>query len=290
MKNLMIAGAVFASATMMVPTEVRAQSACTPIETIPATISEPGNYCMVANATVDITSGAAITIAADHVTLDCRDFTLLNEASSSTGASRGIVAESRYNLLVRNCRVVGGFTDAIALTQPQSGPNSTFYNRIEDNYILGPYRYGILAYGSAIEVRDNQIYDVGGQSSGAAIGIRVGAASTSQARFQVVERNLVAGTTGIASNGFGIYSDASIGSIFRENTITGTYGADGFTSTGIRVASGSGLTLTNNHVLGRGRTNEIGIRVPDNGGLCFHNRIGVSQTATMGCNAALGNY
>jgi hypothetical protein len=291
MNKYWIIAAALAASSATTPARAQATDACTPIESIPATLDEPGNYCMTANATVALTNGAAITIAADNVTLDCRNYTLTNETASDTGGSSGILATSRYNLLVRNCRIFGGFAYGIAITQPQAGGNTTYYNRIENNYIVGPYRYGILAYGSAIEVRGNQIYDVGGHASGLAIGIRVGGATNSVARFQVVEDNLVAGTTSLINNGFGIYSDASVGAIFRRNTITGTVGAEpSYTGTGIRVAVGSANTVRDNHILGRGRSNEVGIRLPTNGGLCMHNRIGVSLTPTIGCDNSFGNY
>ena len=291
MKKLMIAGALCASAATTMPAYAQAADGCTVIGSIPATIGAPGNYCMGANATVEMNSGAAISIEADNVTLDCRNFTLTNEATSNTGKSIGISAVSRYNLLVRNCRLVGGFTDAISLTQPMAAGNTTFYNRIENNYILGPYRYGIVANGSAVEVRNNTVYDVGGQATGVAMGIRLGAAAQSGARFQVVEDNLVAGVTSIANTGYGIYSSASIGSIFRRNTVTGTVGAlPGYLSFGIRIASGSGNNVRDNHVVGRGRSNERGIQLPTDGGACFHNFIGVSQTPVSGCNTDHGNY
>lgn len=294
MKHFLVAGiagiAAFSTATL--PSKASAQeAACTTIESLPATIGAPGNYCLAANATVNITTGAAITIAANGVTVDCRDFTLSNSGGTNTGSSTGIYAQSQYNLLVKNCRIVGGFTDGISLTMPMGGFNTSFYNRIEDNYVVATYRHGILAYGSAVEVLRNRVYDVGGQASGPSIGIRIGGGAQSMNKFQVVDGNLVAGVSSSINNGFAIFSEGSVGALFRGNTLTGTRGAEpNFRGTGIRVANGTANTVRDNHILGRGQSNEIGIQLPANGGLCFDNRIGVSLTATIGCDTSYGNY
>ena len=236
MKNVLIAGLIAGSAAL-VPQTVSAQSSdCTVIGSIPATIGSPGKYCMAADAMVDMTVGVAITIASDDVTLDCRDHTLSNAASANDGSSIGIFASSVANIIVRNCRVVGGFTDAIHIHQPMAQYNSAFYYRIEDNSILG--------------------------------------------------------TNSPVNNAFAIFSDGSIGSVFRDNTISGTAASStgSFRSYGIRIATGSANTVRDNHILGRGLPNEYGIHLPPAGNLCFHNRVGVSLAPYTGCDTGNGNY
>jgi hypothetical protein len=295
MKHFLTAGfaGIAALSAAMAPQDATAQAdACTVITTLPATIGTPGNYCLAANHTVNLTTGAAIAINARDVTLDCREFTVTNAAEVNTGSSAGIYALSQPNLLVRNCRIFGGFTDGINVTMPLAGFNTSYYTRIEDNYVAGPYRFGIVAYGSAIEVLRNRVYDVGGQASGPTVGIRVGGATQSSNRFQVVDHNLVAGTWSPNSYAYAIYSDASTGSLFRNNTLTGTTALDqAYRSFSIRVGVGSANTIRDNHILGRGYGNEIGIQVPPNAGsLCFDNRIGVSLQPTVGCDTRYGNY
>ncbi|WP_176693207.1 right-handed parallel beta-helix repeat-containing protein [Arenimonas terrae] len=275
------------------PSAAQAQStpSCSVIESLPATISTGGNYCLAANAEVNITTGAAVTINSNDVTLDCRDFTITNLATSNAGTSSAIRAVNRNNVQIRNCRLMGGFTDGIYMHMLLGGSTTSFYNRVEDNYIAGPFRYGILAYGSAIEVRGNTIYDVGGQAASPAMGIRVGGSSVSSFKFQVVERNLVAGTNSPFNHAYGIYSDNSIGAMFLNNTISGTYGlAPNYKGYGIRVANGSGVTIRGNIVGGGGRDNEVGIQTPSNGGWCYDNQIRTYPTATLGCDASLGNF
>ena len=293
MKQLFVVS-VLSLAAQFAPGEVQAQNTappCTPIASLPAVISQQGNYCLAANATLNITSGQAIKIDADNVTLDCQNYSITNSAVSATGSSAAIRATSRFNLLIRNCRILGGFTDGIYVHMPLGSPTSSFYNRIEDNYVAGPFRYGILGSGSAIEVRGNKVYDIGGHQNSSAYGIRIGGSSVSAYKFQVVENNLVAGTNSPSGNAFGIYSDNSLGSMFIGNRISGTTGfGPNYRSYGIRVASGEANTFRDNIINGGGRDNEIGIQTPANGGPCFDNQIRVSMEPTVGCNAEHGNY
>lgn len=293
MKQLLVVS-VLSLAAQFAPGEAQAQSSappCSMISSLPVVINEPGNYCMAVNATVNITTGQAILIDANDVTLDCQNYTLTNEAASATGSSAGIRATNRHNLLIRNCRVMGGFTDGIHVHMPFNGPTTSYYNRIENNYVGGPYRYGILGIGSAIEIRNNQVYDVGGQENSAAFGIRIGGSSVSGFKFQVVENNIIAGTNSPSNNAYGIYSDSSIGSMFLSNRISGTYGMlPNYRGTGIRIAVGDANTLRDNIINGGGRANEIGIQTVTNGGVCFDNQIRVSLNPTVGCIATHGNY
>lgn len=292
MKPILTALIAAACTAALLPDAAQAQSSdCTPIESVPAAISSSGKYCLAGDMTLNITSGQAIRINADNVTIDCRGNSITNTAMVNNAASVGIFATSRANLTIKNCRIVGGFTDGIRVTQPMGELNSSFYHRITDNYITA-WRYGILAFGSAIEILDNTIWDVGGQASGIVAGIRIGGASQSQNQFQIVDRNTVVGTGSSAASAHAILSDGSIGALFRENTISGTIStAPGGRSYGILVSSGSANTVRDNHILGRGQTNETGIQMPANtGSLCFHNRIGVNNQPIVNCNTGVGNY
>ena len=60
---------VFAGiAALVVAADISAQN-CTPITSVPFVITSPGNYC-VSYITTDLSTGAAIEIRADNVSLD----------------------------------------------------------------------------------------------------------------------------------------------------------------------------------------------------------------------------
>lgn len=263
---------------------------CTPINTLPATISAPGNYCLAANHTVNLSAGHAINIAAHDVNLDCQSYSIINNSTVDNGSSNGIYVANRHNITIRNCRVMGGFTNGINMTQVNTGPTYSFYNAIEDNFVAGPYLHGIIAYGSGIEVRRNKVYDVGGQANLYAVGIRVSGSTASNFRFHVVDGNLVAGTNSPASSAYGILSDNAIGTVFTNNHVSGIYANNAVVGYGIRVFAGQALTLRDNMVLGGGRTNEVGIQTPAAAGWCYNNQVRVNPTAYVGCDTSKGNF
>jgi len=264
---------------------------CTVISTLPATISTGGKYCLAQNFTVNSAAGASISINANDVTLDCQNYTIRNVSTSLTATSVAITATNRNMLRISNCRIVGGYRTGIQLFQNNSLANQSFYNAVEDNYIAGPLQYGILAYGSAIEVRHNKVYDIGGVDSVPVAGIRVGGSSTGGPKFQVVEGNRIAGVASSNNNAYGILSDFSIASVFRENLSNAIYsGAPAFRSYGLRIMAGEANTITDNYLMGRGATNEIGIQTVNANSWCYDNQIRVSMNTTLGCDASYGNY
>ena len=271
-------------AALLLPSPARA--ACTDLPTLPATISASGNYCLSANHTVNLTTGAAITIAASNVPLDCQDHTVNNTATTSTATSSGIYATGRHDLNVRNCRITGGFGYGIQIHQNNAAANQNYYINLQDNFIGGPYWHGILAYGSAIELRGNRVYDVGGRSASYAMGIRVGASTVAgQPRFFVLRDNLVAGTNAPANVAYGIYGENTVAGIFIANGVTGSSGASTYS---FRIG-GSVNRLTENHIIGSGKTTDYGIYTVSATDACYDNHIRAT-TPTVGCDAELGNY
>lgn len=261
--------------------------ACTEVTSLPATISRPGNYCLDSDFTVDSASIKAITIAANDVTLDCAGHTIRNDAGSDVGTSEAIHAYARNNVTVRNCRIQGGFTNGISFLQDNAQGNRNYYITIEGNFIAGAFLHGIRAFGSVIEVRNNRIYDIGGQRDTYAVGVRLGGAAGNAPRLHMVEGNAVAGVTSPYANAFGIFSENSLASTFRGNTVTGTTARTQGNSWGIHVV-GPVNTISDNHVIGSPLANDIGI-FGSGSSSCYRNHVR-SPVATSGCNATLGNY
>jgi hypothetical protein len=138
-----------------------------------AIITDPGTYCLSANLTANMSaSGNMITIAANDVVLDCRGYTLRNTYTGFTGSAYAIFLSNRKNVQVRNCHIAGRFQAGIYAYQDNAQPNQNRYLRFNDNVISETAQFGIIAYGSNIEILDNSIQDVGGRNS-FAIGIRV---------------------------------------------------------------------------------------------------------------------
>jgi hypothetical protein len=263
--------------------------ACTSIDSVPYTVSAPGNYCLTAPQAVNMTSGNAISITANDVVLDCQDFSINNAATSRNSSSVGIHVLNKNTVTIKNCRVLGGFHTGIRAQQNNSVATQVYYLTLLDNYIAGPFVYGIWAYGSAIDIRDNRILDIGGRPASLAAGIRLGGSSVG-GKFHVVKDNLIAGTNSPDNNAYGILSDNSQAAIIVNNGISGTAAVTGaYASYGVRLLGGTYNRITDNHVVGGGLTNDFGIVALDSTTSCFDNYIR-SQQATSGCNATLGNF
>src|SRR5688572_6057109 len=129
----------------------RSYDACTGyIDSLPATISTSGHWCLRKDLATGITQGTAITVAANNVTLDCNDFKLVGVTAGPNTLTHGIVASGRANTTVRNC-VVRGFLVGLQLT----GNGHV----VEDNLLDANTDHGIWITGDDALIRRNRILD-----------------------------------------------------------------------------------------------------------------------------------
>jgi hypothetical protein len=77
---------------------------CTPITSVPTVITTQGVHCLTQNLTTGITSGSAITVATNNVTVDLNGFTLEHTGSADVN---GIAATGRHNVTVTNGTIRG---------------------------------------------------------------------------------------------------------------------------------------------------------------------------------------
>ena len=160
--------AVLAAACFPIPGPARAETyqTCTGfIDSLPATISTQGTWCLRKDVSTGMTSGAAITIAANNVTIDCNHFKLGGLAAGSATTATGIQASStRQNVAIRQCNI-RGFRFGVML---DGGAG----HLIEDNAFDGNTTFGMyVAGGVGIECTDNLATARGNVVSGFATGI-----------------------------------------------------------------------------------------------------------------------
>ena len=77
------------------------------IDSLPATITTQGTWCLKNNLSTAITNGDAITIDANNVTVDCNGFKIGGLAAEPDTEAQGISARARLNATVRNCTIRG---------------------------------------------------------------------------------------------------------------------------------------------------------------------------------------
>src|SRR5688500_982965 len=78
------------------------------IDSLPATISTQGTWCLRKDVSTSMTSGIAITVAANNVTVDCNDFKIGGLAAGNDSSAFGIFTD-RQNVTVRHCSIRGFF-------------------------------------------------------------------------------------------------------------------------------------------------------------------------------------
>ena len=194
-------------ATLATPVQAETIN-CTPITSLPATISTQGVYCLTGNLATNITDGYAIEITANNVTLDLNGWKL-----GGQGAGTGTIATGIYsgavNVTVKN-GIVRGFYFGIDL----EGRGAV----VQDMLVDQNTSVGIFVGDLGALVEHNQVVDTGGSTYSAnepALGIVAIDTST-------VSNNVVSGVTATGGNDeTGIYIGQP-NSTVRDNVVSDT--------------------------------------------------------------------
>lgn len=80
---------------------------CQNITSVPRTITAAGRYCLSGDLSMSQTTGAAITVAANDVTVDLMGRTLSGLGAGTSTRAAGVYALNRQRVTVRNGRMVG---------------------------------------------------------------------------------------------------------------------------------------------------------------------------------------
>jgi len=128
---------------------------CTNITSIPTVITTQGVYCLKQHVSSALSSGTAISVTVNNVTIDCNDFKVGNLAAGPSTTAVGISAIDRVNITVRNCGI-RGFKTGVSLV------NGDY--RVEDNRFDHNTHTAILVSGDGSAIRRNEIIDTGGST------------------------------------------------------------------------------------------------------------------------------
>jgi hypothetical protein len=191
----------------------------TPIGSAPFSITTAGSYYLTGNLTV--TTGNAISITADDVTLDLNGFTISSTASPASGIGVSLPAGSRRNVIIRNGIIrgtttfaggvftAGGFQNGVRVVS--LGANV----RVEDITVIGMSLNGItLPAGVRTYAVDRCTVEICGSLGIAASFVRNCSADTcgTDAIEADVVRDSFGGSVGTASTHNGIQADTVINS------------------------------------------------------------------------------
>jgi hypothetical protein len=125
------------------------------IESLPASISTQGTWCLRKDLATGMASGNAIEVKANNVVIDCNDFKIGGLAAGASTLATGIASGAgRQNIIVRNC-TVRGFQFGTWLL----GDNHVVeHSRFDVNTVVG-----IRTDGDGNEIRDNVVTSTGGR-------------------------------------------------------------------------------------------------------------------------------
>ena len=252
------------------------------ITSLPATISTQGTWCLDKNLGTAMTSGNAITIATNNVTIDCNHFKLGGLAAGAGTFAFGISAVSRLNATVRNCNI-RGFYRGINFEGAGGG------HLVEDNSFDGNTVYGLFvddAPGSTI--RNNLVVDTGGSttSSGDAFGIHA------ENGVDIIN-NTINGVApgGTDAHAYGIHTIANGQGSISGNRVRGLAPTGTGAPLGIYNVNSQRVVIRDNDVQGPGPgiAGGIGIRCLSNAAIARDNVITGFATGLVDCLNSLNS-
>ena len=244
MFRMILAGLLATTALLAAPAHAgESYDNCTGyVDSIPAVITTQGTWCLRKDVFMSLTSGYAVDIRANNVTLDCNDFKVGGLAAGPNSGAFGVFS-NYLNTTVRHCNVRGFYR---GITLAGSG------SLVEDNRLDQNLFNAITANGEGTQVINNRVNDTGGlpfaasvtviEATGDVIGNTISGAYT--------DPNNTA-PTGIAANGNGVLVS---GNVVRGLASNGTG-----TATAIR-ALGAGVRVQDNHVFAQAPANVWAIR------------------------------
>ncbi|MDE2235658.1 MAG: hypothetical protein KGL13_02845 [Gammaproteobacteria bacterium] len=224
---------LFALLMSILGTSIQAETInCTPITALPATITAQGIYCLTHKLGTNMTSGTAITINANNVTIDLNGWKVDDGAAGSGTLAVGIL--SNYdNVIIKN-GIVRGFRIGIEL----NGSGDVVQDILSDTnqYI------GIWLTGTGALAEHNQVVNTGNTNNCNAFGIATTGVGATQSD------NIVSGIV----TGSGCFAEAidveGANGIVRNSVAINTAVPSGYTSYGIINQTPGGTIIVNNNV------------------------------------------
>ena len=253
----LLAVVALAWASLTAPCAVQAAESydnCTGfITSLPVTISSQGTWCLKQDLATAITSGAAITINTNNVTIDCNNFKLNGLAAGVGTSTAGVSLSDRFNATVRRCKIGGFFRGILFLSTTASSGGG---HVVEDNRFDLNTHEGVLVFGDGSVIRRNRILDTAGSTvQTSAYGIYVA--------YNVdVMDNIIANVTSDSSTNSwatGIYIYNSFRTRIIGNTVRGVTADGTGNPVGIVASSEDYLIFRGNDLAGDASAGSQGI-------------------------------
>lgn len=216
---------------------------CTPITSLPAVISAQGVYCLTGPLGTAAWNGNAITINANNVTIDLNGFKLGGLAAGTNTYTKGIYANNRANITIRN-GTVRGFSYGIHMDG-----SSSLGHLIEDVRLDQNRNYGVYVRGTGHTIRRNQVLATGGSTVITTIAVGLLAWGDNMR----IMNNDVSDTYD-ATQSYGIQLYLGANGVIKHNAVSGvTNTGTALYIAGINLKQATGLVI-GNEVMDTGET------------------------------------
>jgi len=273
-----LAASVLFAFTPAAPARAETFSTCNHfVNAIPTTLASQGVYCLVQDVSTAIATGAAITVGANNVTLDCNGYKIGGLAAGEDTEAAGIRLDASAgpgtNFTLRNCTIRGFGTGLFA----KAGQGLL----VEDNRFDQSRNKAIdLIYPNAFVLRRNLVIDTGGAGSIIAIGASGYGGDISD--------NTIRNTFSTNSSVMGIHGGNCVACTVARNRILGMSGT---TATGMNFSS-SGVNAKQTRVIGNTVTlltgAATGIQAINARGLCKDNTVNGAFSPAVACDSQAG--
>jgi hypothetical protein len=271
------AGAGLFAAAAPAPAAESYDSCAGIIGALPAVIATQGTWCLDADRSTALTSGAAIEITANNVTIDCNGFKLGGLSAGAGTATVGILANTRTNLTVRNCHV-RGFRSGVQL----NGEGIV----VEDNRFEANTQRGVTLSGERNAVRRNLVTDTGGSTIGTGLAYGIVATGTTDIADNTISG--VTARTGTNQGAWGIYvAGPGADSAVENNRVRHVLRDGTGPSAAIRSVASGRTTVIGNSLFGTGVG--AGVQCANENGAVTGNSVLAFGTALVGCSDDGGN-
>ena len=126
------------------------------LDSVPATLTTQGTWCLSRDLASSLATGAAITAANNNITIDCNGFKLNGLTAGTSTQATGILSNNRLNITVRGCSI-RGFQYGVYLGGYKGGGHLVEDNRLDSNRLAA-----IFVAGDGSTIRRNLVLDTGG--------------------------------------------------------------------------------------------------------------------------------
>jgi len=247
------------------------------IDSVPATITTQGVWCLRADLSTAVATGFAIDVATNNVTIDCNQFKLGGLAAGAATLTLGIRAVNRANVAVRNCSI-RGFRIGVALS------NGSGYI-VEDSRFDGNTTVGIYVWGYGSMVRRNLVLDTGGNEVNIDYANGIYAYGGASIHDNLIDGVIALGTN---RNAFGIRAELNDQASITRNHVGNIYPSGTGTRYGI-AAVGGRVVMRENTVMAGGSATGHGILCTQATQSAVNNVVSGFQNGITACPGT-GNY